>query len=447
MPKTPKETKSNPSRRDFIKTGSAVAGGAAFGTAALSSLSMAHANHAYGTDEIKLGLIGCGGRGTGAVVQAMNTKGPTKLVAMADVFADRLQGSLRGIKGRHADKVDVPAERQFVGLDGYKGVVDSDADVVLMATSPGFRPLHFEACVKAGKHVFAEKPVATDAPGIRRFLEAGELAKEKGLLVQIGLQRRHEEAYVETIKRLHDGAIGDITATRVYWNGGGVWTRPRQEGQTELEYQVRNWYYFNWLCGDHICEQHIHNLDVGCWVHNDYPISANGMGGREVRTSKEHGEIFDHHAVEYTFADGSKMFSQCRHQPGCWNQVSEYAHGTKGYCEIAAGRIYNASGDMVFEAKGLKRGGHQEEHHDLFADIRAGKRPNEAEYGAKSTMVAILGRMCTYGGKTVKWQDAINSDIALADFDSLVKLDQEAPVKPKDDMSYNIPVPGKTKVV
>ncbi len=443
---TNQASEKNPSRRDFIKTGSAVVAGTAAGTAALGSLSIAQAAHAYGGDEIKIGLIGCGGRGTGAVNQAMNTKGPTKLVAMADVFADRLQGSLRGIKGRHGDKVDVPAERQFVGLDGYKGVVESDCDVVIMATSPGFRPLHFEACIKAGKHVFAEKPVATDAPGVRRFLEAGELAKQKDLLVQIGLQRRHEEAYRETIAKIHDGVIGDITATRVYWNGGGVWTRPRQEGQTELEYQVRNWYYFNWLCGDHICEQHIHNLDVGCWVKNDYPVSANGMGGREVRTSKEHGEIFDHHGVEYTFADGSKMFSQCRHIPGCWNSVSEFAHGTKGTADISGGKLFNEKGDLIFHSKGA-RGGHQQEHHNLFADIRAGKRPNEAEYGAKSTMVAILGRMCTYSGKSIKWQDAINSNHALADFDALVKLDQEAPVNPNPDMTYDIPIPGKAKVV
>jgi len=434
--------KKNQSRRDFIKTGSAVVASGA----ALGSLSIAQAAHAYGSDEIKIGLVGCGGRGTGAAVQAMNTKGPVKLIAMADVFADRLQGSLRGIKGRHPDKVDVPQERQFVGLEGYKHVIDSDIDLVILATSPGFRPLHFETAVKAGKHVFAEKPVATDAPGIRRFLEAGELAKQKDLLVQIGLQRRHEDAYRETVARLHDGAIGDITATRVYWNGGGVWVRPRQKGQTELEYQVRNWYYFNWLCGDHICEQHIHNLDVGCWVHNDYPVSANGMGGREVRTGKEHGQIFDHHAVEYTFPNGSKMFSQCRHIRGCWNSVSEHAHGTKGTADISGGKIYNAKGDLIFHSKGA-RGGHQQEHHDLFADIRAGKRPNEAEYGAKSTMVAILGRMCTYSGQQIKWQDAISKGNDLADFDELTSLDQTAPVQPNDDGTYPIPVPGKTKVL
>ncbi|MCA9268790.1 MAG: Gfo/Idh/MocA family oxidoreductase, partial [Planctomycetales bacterium] len=369
---------------------------------------------------------------------------PTKLVAMADVFGDRLQGSLRSLKGQHGDKFDVPAERQFVGLDAWKKVLETDCDLVILATPPGFRPLHFEGAVAAGKHIFMEKPVATDAPGIRRVLAAGELAQQKGLLVQVGLQRRHEGAYKEVIERIHDGVIGDVVCTRVYWNSGGVWVRPRQEGQTELEYQLRNWYYFNWLCGDHIVEQHIHNLDVGCWVHNDYPVSAHGMGGRQIRTDKQFGQIFDHHAVEYTFANGSKMFSQCQHGQGIWTSVSEYAHGTKGSADVSGGKIFDAKGDLVFQSKGT-RGGHQQEHHDLFADIREGKRPNEAEYGAKSTMVAILGRLCTYSGQNIDWQKAISSDVALADFDSLHTFDQEAPVKPLADGSYQVPQPGKEK--
>ena len=442
--KQPQPTDAKSSRRDFIKSSSAaiVAGGAVAG-----SLNIARAAHSYGSDEIKLGLVGCGGRGTGAAAQAMNTKGPTRLVAMADVFGDRLQSSVRTLKGKHGAKFDVPAERQFVGLDGYQKVMDSDIDLVILATPPGFRPLHFETAVKAGKHVFMEKPVATDAPGVRRVLEAGELAAQKELLVQVGLQRRHEEAYKATIEKIHDGIIGDVVCTRVYWNGGGVWVRPRQKDQTELEYQLRNWYYFNWLCGDHITEQHIHNLDVGAWVHGGYPVSANGMGGREVRDGQDFGEIFDHHAVEYTFENGTKMFSQCRHIRGCWNSVSEHAHGTKGYANLSGGVIYNADGKEVFSAKGMGRGGHQQEHHDLFADIRAGKRPNEAEYGAKSTMVAILGRMATYSGKNINWKDAIASEIALADFDGMKNFDQAAPVQPMENGRYHVPVPGKEKVV
>jgi predicted dehydrogenase len=257
---------------------------------------------------LKIALIGCGGRGSGAANQALNVPG-TKLVAMADAFKDRLEGALNNIKQAQGAKVDVPAERQFVGFDGYKQAM-ALADVVILATPPGFRPFHFEEAVKQGKHVFMEKPVATDGPGVRRVLAAAAEAKAKNLKVGVGLQRHHQPGYIETLKRIHDGAIGDITSLRVYWNDGGVWVNPRKPGQTEMEHQMRNWYYFNWLCGDHICEQHIHNLDVGNWIKNAYPVRCHGMGGRQVRTAKEYGEIFDHHAVEYEYADGSRMYSQ-----------------------------------------------------------------------------------------------------------------------------------------
>ena len=430
------------SRRNFMKTSSfLVASGAVAGT-----LSMAQSAHAFGSDEIKIGLVGCGGRGTGAAVQALNTAGATKLVAMADAFDDRLQGSYRAIQGRHKDKVDVPAERRFVGFDAYKKVLETDCDVVILATPPGFRPLHVESAIKAGKHVFMEKPVAVDAPGVRRVLAAGEEAKKNNLAIQVGLQRRHEVAYKETIAQLQDGLIGDIILSRAYWNGGGVWTRPRVDGQTEMEYQMRNWYYFNWLCGDHINEQHIHNLDVINWLKNGFPVDAQGQGGREVRTGKDNGQIFDHHMVEYTYADGSKMLSCCRHIRGCWNSVSEHCHGTKGSANIGGGKIYDTAGETIFRSKGA-RGGHQQEHHDLFADLRAGKRPNEAEYGAKSTFTAILGRMATYSGQSIKWDDAINSKIVLADVDSMTSMKDEAPVKPDENGDYAIPVPGVTKTV
>ena len=268
------KSKSN-SRRDFIITGSSlVAGGVTTGLVG-GQLNLARAAHPYGQDEIKIGLVGCGGRGTGAAVQALNTtSGPVKIVAMGDVFADRLQSSYRTINSQHADKCDVPEERRFIGLDSYKQVLDSDADLVILATPPGFRPMHFEAAVEAGKHIFMEKPVAVDGPGVRRVLAANEIAKKKNLAVAVGLQRHHEVAYRETISRLKDGAIGDIVFARAYWNGGGVWVRPRQPQQTELEYQMRNWYYFNWLCGDHIVEQHIHNLDVINWLKDGFPVKA-----------------------------------------------------------------------------------------------------------------------------------------------------------------------------
>jgi predicted dehydrogenase len=447
--KKPAKTDST-SRRDFIKKSSMlVAGGAVIG----GSLSIARAAHAFGSDTIKIGLVGCGGRGTAAANQALNTmkktdinpNGEVKLVAMADAFEDRLQASYRGIRGEHGNFVDVPKDRQFVGFDAYKHVIDSDIDLVILATSPGFRPLHFEYAVNAGKHVFMEKPVATDAAGVRRVLAANEVAKQKNLAVAVGLQRHHEERYVETMKRIWDGAIGDIVMARVYWNGGGVWVRNRQDGQTELEYQMRNWYYFNWLCGDHINEQHIHNLDVGNWLVQGYPVECNGMGGREVRNGLDHGQIFDHHFCEYTYDNGVKMISQCRHIENAWSNVSEHAHGTKGYADLS-GKIYNSKNELIWKHDG-KGDGHQVEHYDLFAALRRGEVPNEGEYGAKSTMTAILGRDATYSGKVVKWDDAINSQMALADFDSLKSMDDTAPVQPDENGRYPIPVPGKTKVV
>ncbi len=429
-------------RRDFIRTSSlAVAAGGVLA----GGLSVARGAHPYGSDTIKVGLIGCGGRGTGATDQAMNTSGgDVKLVAMADAFENRLQQSYRTINGKHPDKTDVPKDRRFTGFDAYKNVLECDIDMVLLATPPGFRPLHFEAAVNAGKHVFMEKPVGVDAPGIRRVLEANETAKAHNLAVAVGLQRRHERAYMETIAQLQDGAIGDINLTRVYWNGAGVWVRPREDGQTELEYQMRNWYYFTWLCGDHIDEQHIHNLDVGNWLKNGYPVEANGMGGRQVRTGLDNGQIYDHHFVEFTYADGSKMFSQCRHIPGCWNAVSEHAHGSKGTADISGGKIYDQEGKLTWNTNG-SRGGHQQEHHDLFAALRRGDRPNEAEYGAKSTMTAILGRMATYSGQKVTWESAINSDLMLANVDELTSYDDTAPVLPDDAGAYEVATPGKTK--
>ncbi len=439
------------SRRDFIKKGSSllVAGGVVAG-----SLSIARSAHSFGSDQMKVGLIGCGGRGAGAATQAMNTmkkedikpNGPVKLVAMGDVFADRLQQAYRAIKSEHTDSVDVSEDHKFVGVDAYKRVLESDIDLVILATPPGFRPLHLEAAINAGKHVFAEKPLATDAPGVRRVLAATEAAKEKGLSLTVGLQRHHEQRYIETIQRIWDGAIGDVLFTRVYWNGGGVWTRPRQANQSELEYQMRNWYYFNWLCGDHICEQHIHNLDVGNWVMKGYPVECQGMGGREVRKGKDNGEIYDHHSIEYTYANGAKMFSQCRHIEGCWNAVTEYAHGTKGWAQLD-GTIYNLANEIVWSSGKGGGNGHQEEHFDLFAALRRGDVPNEGEYGAKSTMTSILGRHATYSGKVVKWDEAINSDTALADFDAITSMDDKAPVQPDANGNYAIPIPGKTKVV
>ena len=439
----PNESQNNtPSRRTVLKQGSAaaVAGGAV-------ASSLGSRAHAAGSDTIKIGLIGCGGRGGGAANQAMSTSGPTKLTAMADAFDSRLQTKLEQLKRAKPDQVDVPSERQYTGLDAYQKLIDDDnVDLVILTTPPGWRPVHFEYVVNKGKNVFMEKPVATDAPGIRRVLAAAEKAKKKGLKVGVGLQRHHQRTYQETIKRLHDGEIGDIHTLHVYWNGGGVWTRPRKEGMSEMEYQTLNWYYFNWLCGDHITEQHIHNLDVGNWVKGmTYPVAARGMGGREVRTSKQHGQIFDHHAVEFLYRDGSRMFSQCRHIKGCWNSVSEWAVGTKGSAAVSGARIYSDPGFKKgkWRFRGDSPNPYQVEHDVLFDAIRNNHEHNEAERGAMSTMCSILGRMATYSGQFIRMSTAMQKGKELAPGIDSYDMQAEPPVKPNEDGSYPVPVPGE----
>jgi predicted dehydrogenase len=447
-----KHNEAGSTRRTFLKATSALVGGTIVG----SNARVARSSHPGGSDEIKVALIGCGGRGSGAATQALATKGPVTLWAAADAFEDNLEGCLKSVeqqieRGRRdndplfADcKVDVPKERRFVGFDAYKQAIDSGADLVILATPPGFRPQHFEAAVEAGKHIFMEKPVAVDAPGVRRVLAANKKAKEKNLMVAVGLQRRHDPRYLETIKRLKDGAIGDILFTRVFWNGGGLWVRPRKPEQTEMEYQMRNWYYFNWLCGDHIVEQHIHNMDVGNWLRGDiHPVLAQGMGGRQVRTGKEFGQIFDHHFVEFTYADGTKMFSQCRHIDGCTSDVNEYAHGTKGTSDVGSGRIEGPDGR--WRSKEQRLDAWHQEHHDMFAALRRGETYNEGDYGAESTMTAIMGRMATYSGKIVRWDEALanGADLSPAAYDFAAT----PPVVPDAEGYYPVPVPGKTDVM
>ncbi len=457
------------SRREFLKTSAAAVAGVGLASA------FAPPVHAAGSDTLKIALIGCGNRGTGALVQALNTSGPVKLWALADAFSDRLEMCLdhtaRELKGEQperravrgakkavkvtkvasvTDKIDVPKERQFTGLDAYRKAIDC-VDVVLLAEPPGYRPQHFEYAIKAGKHVFMEKPVATDPTGIRRVLAAAEEAKKKNLKVGVGLQRRHQLSYLEAIQKIRDGAIGDLMTLRCYWNGGHPAKQPfPHEGLSELEYQVRNWYFFSWLSGDHICEQHVHNIDVCNWIKQGHPTEAQGMGGRQVRTGKEYGNIFDHHAVEFSYADGTKMFSQCRQIPGCWSHVAETAEGSRGLMNtdgghaelfVAGKREWRASGGKA----GYENNAYQAEHDALFDAIRNDKPYNEAEYAAHSTMTAILGRMATYSGQTVTWDAAFKSNHSTTT--DAEKWDAKAPVEPDSDGRYAVAVPGVTKVV
>jgi len=438
----PKESSNQQSRRDFVKSSSLLAGGV------LTAPLLSRANYFSGADTvIKIALIGCGGRGTGAAVQALSTSQNVQLVAMADAFRDRLDGSLKPITDELAakkERVQVKEENKFTGFDAYKKAM-ALADVVILATPPGFRPIHFEEAVNQGKQIFMEKPVATDPAGIQRVLAAAAIAKQKKLNVVVGLQRRYQNSYRELIKRVHDGAIGEIVGAQAWWNNDGVWVHPRQTGWTEMEYQMRNWYYFVWLCGDHITEQHIHNLDVINWAMDGYPVKAQGMGGREVRKGKDYGQIFDHHYVEFHYGDGTVLNSQCRHQKGTMSKVDELLIGTKGMLLCDAARITDNKGRLIYQFdKSKENQPYQTEHDELFAAIAKGEYKFwDAERGAKSSMTSILGRMATYSGQAVEWDKAINSGINI--MPSAYDFSAAPPVLPDAEGNYPVAVPGVTK--
>ena len=433
------------SRRDILRASAIVAG------TALATSFIAKSAYAATGDTIKVGLIGCGGRGTGAANQALSTEGPVQLVAVADAFKDRADSAVKGLKKKYekTDRVKVSDENVFVGFDAYKKMIDSGVDLVIIATPPGFRSYHFEYAVQQGKNVFAEKPIATDAAGVRRFLAAAEVAKKKNLKVGIGLQRHHDAGYIDTVKRIQDGALGDLVLMRAYWNGSRPWLNARKDlmgkkpDLTEMEYQMRNWYYFNWLCGDHINEQHIHNLDVINWVMGGPPVEAQGVGGKQVDTGIDSGEIYDHHMVEYTYANGTKLLSECRHQPKCWNSVSEHAHGTLGEANIGGHSFKMRDGKTTWKSAAKGKDPYQQEHDDLFKAIRENLPYNEAVYGAHSTMTAILGRMATYSGQVVKFADALDKgpDIMAKSF----AMDAQPPTLPDANGRYPIPMPGVFK--
>ena len=328
--------------------------------------------------EIKVALIGCGGRGTGAVSQALEADQDVRIVAMADAFRDRVDECLESLSEKYpnSERININDDVIFIGFDGYKEAIDL-ADVVILTTPPAFRPLHFEYAISKNKHVFMEKPVATDVAGIKKVLKAGKEANRKKLNVVVGLQRHYQKSYKIIKDRIDRGRIGEIISGQVYWNSGGVWVKPRENGQTELEYQMRNWYYFNWLCGDHIVEQHIHNIDVANWFIGATPISAQGMGGREVRKGKDHGQIFDHHFVEFTYPEGQIIASQCRHQKGCMNRVEEVFQGTRGNVTVNSsnyGLMKNKRNKIIYEHDGEGDiNPYQQEHNELFAAIRSGE--------------------------------------------------------------------------
>lgn len=416
----------SPSRRQFLKT-SAVA--------AATTLAAAPAVHAAGGDTLKIGLIGCGGRGTGAASQALRADRNVKLYAMADVFADRLQGSLATLQKDQdiANKLDVAPERQFVGFDAYQKVISS-VDVVLLTTPPHFRPAHLKAAVEAGKHVFAEKPVAVDAPGVRDVLATCETAKKKGLSVVSGLCLRSDFGFRETVRRIHGGAAGDVIALQANDYRGSNWGKKREPGWTDMMYQMRNWYNFTWMSGDFNVEQHVHYLDVCAWVmQNQYPVSAVGLGGRQVRTGPEYGHIYDHFSIVYEYKNGAKFFSNCRQIPNCRNDMSANVLGSKGRAQLNERK----GGLMIQSDEKWVYGGplndmYQTEHDEMYAAIRAGKVINNGEYMTMSTLLAIMGRMAAYTGKQITWDMAMNSKERLGptEYDWNVKLQEPAVAMP-----------------
>ncbi len=447
--KTPTDTGS-PSRRQFLATTASAASVAA----AATSLGIGQVAHAAENGTLKIGLVGCGGRGSGAALQATLADPNVKLVSVGDAFKDQAERFAAGARKNGTvdrwgkpirDKVDLPAERVFVGFDAYKHVVDS-CDVVVFATSPHFRPLMIEYAVKQGKHMFAEKPVATDVPHLKRVKAACDEAEKKGLAVVSGLCYRYERAKQELMKRIHDGMIGDIVGLHCYYMTGTLWhrgTRAEHPEWSEMEYQMRNWLYFNWLSGDHIVEQHIHSLDKMAWVLKDQtPEYVQSTGGRIHRTDEKFGDIYDHFCNHFMYEDGLEMHSHCRQMKDCAYRVSDHVIGTKGTADIMRHYLRDHEGDIIWRHRRprgrnvVEDNMYQNEHDDLFASIRKGEPINNGKYMVNSTMLAIMARNSAYTGKKITWDQAWDSTENLAP----AKYEWgDLPRRP-------VPVPGKTAI-
>lgn len=395
------------SRRRFLKSSSA-----AVASTSLAG-SLARSVHAQGSDILRLGLVGCGSRGTGAAKQALSADPHTRLVAVADVFESPLQASLKTLDKEDpeiARRVSVDREHQFVGFDGYRHVIDADVDVVLLATPPHFRPMHLKAAIDADKHVFAEKPVAVDAPGVHSVLVSSVQAREKGLYLVSGLNTRYSPRMQELVRRIHDGAIGEITALHAVRYASGVWVRPRQPGMTEMQYQMRNWYYFTWLSGDFNVEQFVHQYDLVAWaLDGEYPLRCYSTGGRQSRTGSDYGHIFDHFSSVFEYESGARAFMTTRHQPGCSNESGLTVMGTKGAADLSR-RNTQITGQHPWQPPATpEKDSHQLEHDAFFKALRGGQTINNGEYMSKSSMMAILARMSAYTGRSLTWEQALGS--------------------------------------
>jgi predicted dehydrogenase len=425
------------SRRDFIRASAA----ASLAAATFDSSRV----FAAASDKLRVGLIGCGGRGTGAAKDCVKSSDNVEIVAMGDAFGDRLDKSLAKLSREIDDKVTVTGDTSFKGFDAYKKVLGCDIDMVILATPPHFRPVQLKAAIEAGKHVFMEKPVAVDPVGVRSVIATSELAEQKGLGIVAGTQRRHQAHYLEIMKRIHNGDIGEIVAGQCYWNQDGLWVdaaaknwKKRQAlGWSDMEWQCRTWLFFTWLSGDHIVEQHVHNIDVINWAIGTHPVQCLGMGGREVRTGPEFGNVFDHFAVEYEYPNGARVLSMCRQTEGCTNRISESVVGTKGSA-YTDGSNASIEGPNAYKYEGKSPSPYVQEHADLIASIRQGKPLNEGRRIAESTLTAIMGRMSAYTGRALKWDWAMNAS----------KLDLTPPSYEFGDLPVApVAVPGKTQLI
>ncbi len=417
----------NITRRDFIKTTAA----ASLAAAIPGNLGL----FAAGSDALRIGVIGCGGRGTGAAINCLEAAEGIEIVALGDLVPDRIESSYRKLMEKFPDRVRVPAGNRFTGFDNHLKVCAlPEVNLIVTAAPPGFRPIHLKAAVEAGKHVFMEKPVAVDPAGVRTVIASSEAAAAKGLAVVAGTQRRHQKSYLELMRRIQDGQIGEIVGAQCYWNQGDLWVKLPEPGMSEMEWQCRNWLYFTWTSGDHIVEQHVHNIDVVNWAIGALPKNIVGMGGREVRKAPEYGNIYDHFAVEFEYPNGVRAASYCRQTEGCADRVEERIIGTKGTA-FGYGEI---KGEKPWTFEGPEPDPYVQEHADLVASIRAGTPLNEGRRIAESTMCAIIGRMSAYTGRAISWDWAMNAsklDLSPARYEF-----GPNPVDP-------VAVPGKTPLI
>lgn len=424
------------SRREFLKLSAGVA-------ATLTGLDLSRNAHAAGSDRIRLGLIGCGYRGTEAAIDALDADPGVELVAMAEVFADKLAASREKIKARHPNRVRVDADHSFTGLDGWRDVIAA-SDVVLIACASRFHPKYLRAAVDAGKHVFVEKPHGIDPMGVRETQEACDLARMKGLSVMSGLHNRFDQGVRETVQRIHDGQIGDIVSMEVNFLRDPYVLVERQPDWSEIEYQFRNWYHFSWLSGDDVIQSLVHNLDKACWImREEPPLKAHGLAGRSASFGPIYGDMFDHHSVVYEYSNGTRLYAFCRTQKGCYGGVSDHILGTKGRASLLN---YSIRGEKNWEFGGTPLNPYKNEHREFFAGLRRGNLINSGAYMANSTMVAVLGQIVCYTGRQLSWKKLAASDFSFPP-NGEITWQTTPPVLPGPDGNYPIAIPGKTKLI